>query len=132
MSRCLNCSKIETRAASAAARRSARAETQRGPFHQINQLRQPHQIDRPTTTVQRGFGGKSNCLSKKSERYRTTGRHFQTHCLAVVAVLQALAQGSAQVADIFFVHRQIGVARNAELRKLVTCAPETGRADAPG
>jgi hypothetical protein len=40
-----------------------------------------------------------------------------------VAVLQALAQRGAQVLHVFLVHRQVGMARDAELREVAHLAP---------
>lgn len=54
---------------------------------------------------------------------RAAGRDLQPQGLAIVALLQALAQSGAQVLHFFLVHRQIGMAGDTELGKLGDLAP---------
>ena len=98
-------------------------EQQRAIRHQLHHLRQPHQIHRSLHAVQRGRRQAELHLQKFSQITRAARRDFQAHRLTVVAVLQALAQGHAQVAHIFFIHGQIGMPRHAELRELRHLAP---------
>ena len=46
---------------------------------------------------------------------RTSVRHFQAHAVAVFAVVQFVLNRGTQVFQIFFIDRQITVAREAEL-----------------
>ena len=91
---------------------------QRGIVDQIDKLPQAHQIDRA--------GHAKQCLRRQmelreqqvGEERRAARGHLQAHGLAVMPVVQALAQGHAQIADIFLVDGQLRMARGAELREL--------------
>ena len=93
-------------------------EEQRGVIHQVDQLGQAHQVDGALHAVERGLGQVELALQEVEQKLRAARRHLQPHGLAIVPLLQALAQGGAQVAHVFFVHRQVGVAGDAELREL--------------
>ena len=56
---------------------------------------------------------------KIGEVFRTTRRHLEPHRLTVMALLQTLTQGGAQVFNVLLIHRQIRMPRDAELRKLI-------------
>ena len=86
--------------------------------HQINQLHQAHQVHRAIDPEHRSFGQAKFLAQKFCQTGRTVGRDFQANCLAIVAVLQALAQGHAQIGDFVLVHRQVRMAGDPELRKL--------------
>ena len=93
-------------------------EPQRGVVHLVDQLVQPHQVHRPRHAEQRLRRQGELLQQEAREELGTAGRDFQPQRLAVVAMLQADAQGGAQVLDLFLVDGQVGVAGDAELREL--------------
>jgi hypothetical protein len=92
-----------------------RRKQQRRVVDQIDELREPHQVHGPVHAVQRGFWQVELAQQKVRKKLRTTGRYLEPHRLAVMPLLQPLAQGRAQVAHILFVEREVRVARDAKL-----------------
>jgi hypothetical protein len=103
-------------------RRRVRRKTQLRLVDQVDQLREPRQVHRPVHAVQRLRRQVELRQQEARERFGTAGRHLQAHGLAVVAVLQALAQSGAQVLHVFLVDRKVGMARDAELREVAHLA----------
>ena len=93
----------------------ARWELQIRPVHQIGDGIEAHQIDRPFDLIQLGRSqfelGKQEIVNVR----RASVRHFQAHAVAVFAVVQLVLNRGTQVFQIFFINRQIAVAREAEL-----------------
>ena len=98
--------------------RLPRGEQQGRIVHQINQLHLAHQIDRAFDAKQRLLRQSMLLQQHIGQDRRARGRYLQAHGLPVVAVVQALAQGRAQIAHILLIDRQIRVARHAKLGKL--------------
>ena len=85
---------------------------------QIDQHAHAHQVDRAMHAVQRLLRQVELAAQQVGQFVRAVGGHLDTHGLAVVALLQTFAQGHTQVAHILFIHCQVGMARDAELREL--------------
>ncbi len=93
-------------------------EAQSRQLQQIDQLRHAHQVHRPGYAKQ-ALGRQVELLQQKiRQKFGAPGRDLEPQRLPVVAARQAQAHGCAQVFYLFFVDRQIGVARDAKLRKL--------------
>ena len=87
-------------------------------IHQINQLHLAHQIHRPFDPEKR-FWRQAILLQQQVRQHgRARGGNLQSHGLTVMAMVEPLAQRHAQVDQIIFVNRQIGIARHAKLREL--------------
>ena len=93
-------------------------KAQLGRFDPVHQFAQAHQVHRPMDAVQRRLGQVELAQQEVRQMLRATRRHLQPHRQAVMPVLQALAQGAAQVLDVFLVHRQFRMAGHAELREV--------------
>ena len=91
---------------------------QRGIAHQINELGQPVQIDRTLHPVQRLIGQRKLLEQKICQVGTAARRHLQPHRLAKLPMLQARAQGRAQIGHIGLLHCQFRIAGDAKLRKL--------------
>ena len=98
--------------------RAPGGKQQVGLARQVDQLHQPHQVHGPRHAHHGGVGQAELRLQQVRQEGRAPGRHLEAHRLAVVALLQALAQGGAQVAHVFFIDSQVGMARDAKLREL--------------
>ena len=88
----------------------------------VDQLVQPHQVHRPIHAVERG-GRQIELQQQKVRQLGWTGvYHLDAQRLAEVPRRQARAQRLAQIGDVVFIHFQVGVARDAELRKRLDLA----------
>mmetsp|Transcript_100847 Transcript_100847/g.281024 ORF Transcript_100847/g.281024 Transcript_100847/m.281024 type:complete len:722 (+) Transcript_100847:177-2342(+) len=83
----------------------------------VDQLVQAHQVDRPIDAVQRRAWQAELFEQKGRQLGRAAVHHLQPHRTAEMAGRQARAQRVAQVGDLFLVHFEVGVARDAELRE---------------
>ena len=83
----------------------------------IDQLVQPHEVDR-TVDAEHGLLGQLELVPQQLlQRLRTGLPHFEANRIAEVALRQLHAHRLAQVAHFLFVDGQIRVARHAELRE---------------
>ncbi len=95
-----------------------RREQQFGRIHQVNELLQAHQVHRAVYAVQRTLRQIKLFQQKTGQVFGAPCRYLQPHCLTVVPQHQTFAQRGTQVLHVVLVHRQIGMACHAELRKL--------------
>ena len=93
-------------------------EQQFGLIDEVDQLRQAGQVHRTMHPVQRAFRQVELLEQITRQELGATRRHLQPHSLAVMAHDQAFAQRGAEVLHVVFIHRKVGVACDAELRKL--------------
>ena len=88
----------------------------------VDQLGQAHQVDRAVDHEQ-GLRRQAELLQQEVGQVGRAGaHHFQAHRLAELARAHLGAQGLAQVGHVVFVHFQVGVARQAELRESLDLA----------
>jgi len=92
-----------------------RRKAQRRRVGLVDQLGQPHQVDRAVDQVQRRLGQAELVEQKAPQRLGTAGHHLQPDGLAKMPGGQAGAQRLAQVADVLVVDFEVGVAGDAEL-----------------
>ena len=95
--------------------RLVRRKSQRRRIGLVDQLVQPHQVDRTVHSIERHVGQAELLQQELGQLVRTGVHHFETDGLAEVARRQARAQRLAQVADVVIVDLEIGIARDAEL-----------------
>ena len=81
----------------------------------VGHLQQAHQVHRPFDAVAVRVGQAELLQQSHHQRGRRVVCDFQAHCVAEVARRQFTLQRFAQVRDFIFRHKQVGVARHAEL-----------------
>jgi len=92
-------------------------KTQRIGVGLVDELVQPHQVDRAVHLVQRQLG-QAELLEQEVRQLRRARRHhFQPDGEPELARRQSGAQGLAQIGDVVLVDIDVAVTRDAELRK---------------
>ena len=91
------------------------SKLQIGPIHHIGHGHQPHQVHGADHLVELVWAQIALREQEFGHMRRAVVGHFQPHFVAILPLAQLGLHGGAQVGEIFFIHRELAVAREAEL-----------------